>query len=157
MNLLKDYLIGLITVAIISAVLTTLTKNSKSCNQIIKMLCGIFMVITAISPIGKIQLHDLSVHISALSTEAKSLTEEGRLAAQQEREAIIKQQLEAYIIDKAHTLETEIQVEFTLSQDELQIPESIHIRGAVSPHTKSLLSQWIYKEFGIPEEQQQWN
>ena len=157
MPYVKDYIISLIAAAVICGILTTLTQKNKSCGVVVKMLCGIFMAVTVISPVAQLQFQDMNVHLDQLTSDADLLTQDGASVAQQEREAVIKQQLETYIIDKARKLETEIQVDLTLTQDELLLPQGISIRGAVSPHNMAIMSRWISDELGIPEENQRWN
>lgn len=157
MLFVKDYLTSLIAAAVICGIITTFTHKNKGCGAVVKMLCGIFMAVTVISPIAQLQLQDINVNLDQLTQEADLITQNGVSDSQQEQEAVIKQQLETYIIDKARKLETEIQVDLTLTQDELHLPQDIRIRGAVSPHNKAIIRQWINDELGIPEENQQWN
>ncbi len=156
-HFVKEYISSLIAAAVICGILTTLTQKNRSCGVVVKMLCGIFIAVTVISPIAQLQFEDINVHLDQLTSDADLLSQDCASAAMQERGAVIKQQLETYIIDKARKLETEIQVDLTLTQDESLLPQGISIQGAVSPHNMAILSRWLNDELGIPEENQQWN
>ena len=66
---------------------------------------------------------------------------------------VIKANTETYILDKATTMEVELNVEVTL--DGL-IPKKVILQGAVSPYTRASLSDWIAQQLGIPREAQIW-
>jgi hypothetical protein len=67
----------------------------------------------------------------------------------------IKEQCEAYILDKAEAFATRISAQFTL--DDEMVPVGCTIRGEVSSYVKEQLSQILQSDLGIPREAQRWN
>jgi hypothetical protein len=59
-------------------------------------------------------------------------------------------------LDKAQALNTALEVEVTLSDDEIPIPVKVRLSGKVSPYAKGRLQQIISEELGIERENQIW-
>ena len=77
-------------------------------------------------------------------------------AAAQEQAKIIKEQSQAYILDKAVSLGADISVAVTVSETTPPTPIEITVKGAVSPYVKTVLKDYLKEQFGIPEEAQKW-
>ena len=122
--------------------------------MLIKLLSGLFMMYTLLSPLLSMRLREFTQYWENLSSYADSTVCEGLLLAQTERETIIIQQAEAYILRKADSLGAELSVEILLSDG---IPDTVNISGTVSPYVKSQLSKWISDNLGIIAEAQYWN
>lgn len=157
MQWIKEYLISIIAAGIICGICVTLTQKNKACSAIIKMLGGIFLAVTLVAPIAKIQLEELTGYFAAISVDADALALEGSIAAQDETNAVIKHRLETYILDKADALGVQLDAVIELSDSDVPMPRSVKLSGAVSPYQKRLLSEMIADELGIPEGQQIWN
>ena len=75
------------------------------------------------------------------------------MAREAERD-IIKARIQAYILDKADSFGTQLDVEVILDQD--NIPTSVELRGNISPYAKAQLTGIITENLGIPKEYQLW-
>ena len=62
---------------------------------------------------------------------------------------IIKQRTQAYILDKAQALNTVLEVEVTLSDDDIPVPLKVRLKGKISPYAKGRLQATIAEDLGI--------
>ena len=74
--------------------------------------------------------------------------------AEQELRRIIIARTQTYIMDKAASFGVTVDVEVVLNE---YTPQSVILKGSVSPGAKAQLTAWITENLGIPKEAQQWN
>lgn len=156
MDSIKNYLISVIAAAIISGIATSIVDKKGTIGAITKLLTGLFLIITVISPLRKLDVGMLSDYYSEYSIQASHAVAQGEALAQDEITAIIKSQVEAYILDKASVLDMEIDVEVTMSGTQPSTPESVTIKGMVAPYGKQRLEQILCNDLGIAKENQFW-
>ena len=153
MDGLREYVIRVVAAALISGVVIRLTEGIGS-GEIIRMLCGLFMTLILLQPIiGRRELQ-WEFMLPQIRRQAEENVLEGVAAAEKIRQEFIMRQAETYISNRAAEMDTEIQAEIMLGEDNL--PESVVLTGAVSPLNKSRLTQIIASELGIPRERQEW-
>lgn len=153
MDSLREYVIGIVAAALLSGVVTRLTRNCAG-SEIIRMLCGVFMTIVLIQPIAGKKAFLWESTLPDITRQAESVSREGAAAADEIRREFIKQRAEAYILSRAETMETDIQANVSLGED--CVPVSVSIIGRLSPLNRSRLTQIIASELGIPKERQEW-
>lgn len=68
--------------------------------------------------------------------------------------SIIIQETQAYIWDKAHSLDLELQIELELNSD--RIPWEVYLTCVPTPWQKQQMQAILYEELGIPKERQIW-
>ena len=156
MEQIRQYLLSVIAAAILCGIVNTIIGKKGAYFAIVRLICGLFMALTVISPLVKIQLNDLTDYVNGLSWQANTAVANGEAMALDEMGAIIKAQTEAYILDKAVSMELDIDVEVTLSSEMPPIPCTVTVKGAVSPYAKEVLRKYIANDLGIPEEDQLW-
>lgn len=154
---LRDYLIGVISAAMICTVVMRLVRNYDTLGKIAKLMCGIFITYTVLSPLPAFDLSDLSGIASRYTAEAQEAADEGVQISQDALRQSIKERTEAYILDKAKSLEADLRVEVELSKDEIPVPKTVSIFGKTSPYAKKKLSSMIAEEIGVEMENQKWN
>ena len=153
MDGLREYVIRVVAAALISGVVIRLTEGIGS-GEIIRMLCGLFMTLILLQPIiGRRELQ-WEFMLPQIRRQAEENVLEGVAAAEKIRQEFIMRQAETYISNRAAEMDTQIQAEVMLGEDNL--PESAVLTGAVSPLNKSRLTQIIASELGIPRERQEW-
>ena len=153
---LREYILSLIAAAIICAIVACLVSGNTITGKMLRLLSGILMLITAITPLATISFHNISTFFDDINFAADAYVSEGERIANDEFSAIIKGQSEAYILDKATRMGLEIAVEVELDGGNNSIPRQIRITGEISPYEKGLLSEFITDNLGIPKECQQW-
>ncbi len=156
MDGIRQYLLSVIAAAILCGIVTGLSGNRGSQTKIIKLLCGLFLGITVISPLAKIQLDDFSAYIGDISLDGQEVVDRGAQITLEALSKSIKSQTEAYILDKAISLGLELEVEVTLNEENPPLPDSVSLKGSVSPFAKEKLKTWIENDLGIPEDKQRW-
>ena len=119
-------------------------------------MCAVFMIFTAISPLVNVRIGDFAGYIQDRSPQIESAICAGQEAAHTAISEIIKQQTQAYILNKAKQLEADIFADVEMNHYDPYVPESVRISGSVSPYAKQRLKQYIAEELGISEEQQTW-
>ncbi len=152
---LRQYILSLIGAALICCVVQNLIATSSSSKEVVHIICGVFMAITALSPIVKIEIPDLTSYIQPFFSTATEISNNAAESSREDMAVIIKKETRAYILEKADSYNMDIDVEVDLDEERL-VPDGITITGSVSPYDKVLLSDFIRKTFDIPEGQQQW-
>lgn len=153
---MKQYLLSIISAAIISGIVTKLMGEKGAQGAIGKLLAGLFLTFTVISPLRNVRLHDLTGFSSDYTRMAQLAVEEGKVVTAEALAQRIKQECEAYILDKARQLDTELAVTVTLNDEAIPAPVGICLRGSISPNSKKTLQTIILQDLGIPKEAQTW-
>ncbi len=150
---LRQYVISVVTAALICGIVSGIVQEGRA-KPLVRLLCGLVLSLTAIRPIAVIDLADLSDFSLGYAQEAESIAAAGKEMAHEAMEDIIKAGSEAYILDKASDLNTQINVEVTISDE--QLPVSAVISGEVSPYARKQLEAILQADMGIAKENQQW-
>lgn len=157
MDGIREYLIQVTAAGLICGVVNTLVGKKGSVAASVRVMTVILMVVTMASPLVKLRLTGISDFLNEIRFDGSLYAQQGSQASKDAVSDIIKERTEAYILDKAASLGADIRVELALSQDELPVPVSVTIYGAVSPVGKRRLQEVIRDELGIPLEAQKWN
>ena len=152
MNAIRSYLLSVTAAAMICAVVRYLIGKKGTGAGIIRVICGIFLTVTMISPLAEISLDHWSDYAADLSSDAEDAVDRGKEITRQAMDQVIKQQAEAYILDKAEKLDAEVTAEVINGTGELPAPERIILHGRVSPYVRKRLEEEIFKDLGVSEE-----
>lgn len=150
---LRQYAISVVAAAMICGVLSSLLQNSAA-KELVKLLCGLFLTVTVISPLVDIDFDALMEFSFPYTQEAEYVAARGENMARETIADIIKTETEAYILDKAAELNTELTVEVTVSDD--RIPVSAVLSGDISPYARQQLENILQRDLGIAKENQVW-
>lgn len=156
MAALKEYLLSITAAAIICVLVRRITTGMGSASRIIKVITGLFMSVTLISPLIQLDIDIVEEYFSNISYDADHIAAAGYEAANEEMNSIIINRLESYILDEAMRLGTDLEVEVKLSDSHPPQPERITIQGSISPYDKRRLMEYITKNLGVPQENQIW-
>ena len=157
MDWIRSYVLSIVAAGAISGICISMVPKNTSAGVIIKMLGGIFLTITMLAPLVRIRLDSLSDFTDQLAMDANLLVEEGSGATAQMQAAVIKQNLESYILDKAKELGVTLEVTVTMDANDPFVPSDVSLTGAVSPYNKQALARFIEEQLGIAEDRQVWN
>ena len=155
MGALASYLWRVICGAVICAVVDVFTEGRKSVRTTARLLSGIYLAITVLSPITDFSLTGILDRWDSIHYEAVDSVSYGEEQARIAKKQLIKESLEAYILKKAASNHMDIQVSVTVSEE--LMPVCVTISGRVSPVEKRRLQQIMEDEVGIPKEHQVWN
>lgn len=153
---LKQYVVSVATAAIICGIVTGMAPGGNL-QRILKMICGIFLALMVMEPITRMDADGLiSEFAISYNQEADSAAAFGEELARDSMTEYIKQESEAYILDKANDLGLTLDVEVILSRQTPPVPDSAVIRGNIPNNTKQWLEQLIVEDLGIAKEKLQW-
>lgn len=150
------YLYGVICVCLIIGILLRLTQGSAA-QGVVKLLCGAILAITVVSPFQNLDLDRELALLLPGSEEAARAAQAGEDMARKNLSAIIKEDAEAYILDKAAQLQGDLAVDITVSDEALPVPVAARMTGSVSPYARSQLEQVLTGDLGIPKENLRWS
>lgn len=157
METVAEYVIRIFIASAICSVLTAILSE-KASKGLIKVICGIFMTVTIISPLKKIDFPNVINQLKHFEVfEYDDAIAAGVSQANQSQEVLIKERVTAYILEKAASLGMNIDIDLTTSGEPSYIPNSIKIYGNYSPYSRKVLTAYLSEEIGIPEEYQHWS
>lgn len=149
----KAEVLSLVSAAVLCGILQSMMPGGTGKN-ILRMMCGVFLLLTVLEPVTSIRFPDLSEYLSGFEDAGEAVSAMGEEMALTERQQLIKLGLEAYILDKAAGMDPMPQVDVRV--DDQGRPTAIRIRGALSREDQSVLEQIITADLGIPKEEQEW-
>jgi len=155
MDSLQLWVFRILCAATISGVLITLPL-SESRKQLLRLCCGVFLMLTLLSGIPGLKLSEIPESILPQPGEIPLPVAEGEEMSADALRQLIIQETEAYILHKAAALEMDIRVDVFLAHGEYPVPESAVIQGTYTQEQKKSLSAIMEAELGIPEEDQRW-
>lgn len=150
---IRAYLLRVTAAAIIVSLVVALVRNNAG-QPVIRLIGGMFLCAVVLRPLSH-GLPEISLNLTSAPWHSSAdYAAEGSRAAQNEMADIITEELEAYILDKAASLNVTVEVEVLLSDDLL--PTAAYVTGIVPDSAQIELEQFIEKELGILKENQQW-
>ena len=156
MDSIRQYLLSLVVSAIICAMAKSVTSEKTFTGAITRLIAGIIMTLTVLSPVMTINIADLPILTTDLTDEAAAAAAAGKEMASSEMNSIIIQQTQAYILDKAADFGAALEVEVLMPQDSSSLPIGVILNGNVSPYAKTQLQRIIAEDIQITKENQQW-
>jgi hypothetical protein len=156
MEQVRTYLLSVIAAAVICSLVTAIPGKSGSISSVLKLMTGIFMAVTVLSPLVPFQLPNIQSYMDTFHADAITAVSAGQHMADSDMRQIIKSRVEAYILDKAAAYGVDLTVEVSLTDDEVPVPCGVKLSGAVSPYAKLTLSNMLVEDLGIRKEEQIW-
>lgn len=156
MDSVRQYLLSVVAAGLIGGAVKHLLPGKGTAAHMGKMLTGLFLAFTVISPLANVSLDRWDTECENLQQQAQAAVAAGEENSKTALYSGIKQRTEAYILDKAQSLAVQIAVEVTLSDDPIPVPVAVRLSGNISPYAKKQLQDILESELGIPKEAQQW-
>jgi len=156
MDEIRKYILSVIIAAIVSGILINLTGKNNTRNTIIKLLSGIYLSIAVISPLIQLDVSSAGNWMNFVNSDGELIAQRGKEEADEAIAHIIKTQTEAYILEKATTLNASLEVSVTLCDSSPAVPCEVTLCGDISPYAKKVLQNQISNELGISKENQIW-
>ena len=154
-----DWVRGIAGAALICAAATVLTPKGKVKN-VLKLLCGIVLVIAMLNPILNDKLPAMSMDISEYRKEADEIIGNAQEKENSLSRSIIEDELETYILDKAESLNVKLQsVQVTVKwgDEGCWYPYEVSLVEDIPLREQNLISNSIEAELGVPDERQYWS
>ena len=151
-----QYILSVGLASLLVAVIGEFSDRKSSTGTVIRMLCGLFLAFTAISPVADLNIEILDAFSRELDGDAASVVSVGRELRAESMQELIRQETEAYILDKARVLGCEIEATVSVGDGEIPVPESVLITGDISTSARRELEKLLEQDLGISKENQQW-
>lgn len=156
MSAVTGYFLRLVAAALIVCIVLSLAKT-EAAKRILRICCGAFIMLTALAPLASLRRDSFETLFSELMQESSQQAETAQEHSEELLIAIIKQNTEAYILDKAGELGAAVTVKVQLRCDgDYPVPESVRISGVFTQAQRQKLEQEIETALGIQKENQTW-
>ena len=103
MEALRQYVISVVAAAMLCGIVVRLFPNGSG-KQMGKLICGLFLAYTVLSPISRVDFSKLPDFSLRYMDDAEDAAAMGENLARDSMADIIKEETEAYILDKAADL-----------------------------------------------------
>lgn len=153
---IRNYLLSVVAAAVICGIVKRLLGDKGTQGAVAKLLTGIFLALTVVSPLAKVEIGRLADTAEDYRADGLAAAALGEEMTRQTLAESIKAQSEAYILDKAAALEVTLTVQVEVSDEEIPVPYRVRLAGKVSPYAKNKLSGIITEDLGIERERQIW-
>ncbi len=153
---IRQYLLSVISAALLCAILDGILGKKGTLGAVTKLVCGIFMMLTIVGPWANIRLDGFLDTVDGLSLDGEMVSAQASAEARESMAAVIKEQTEAYILDKAKSMGVQLTVEVSLDGSDVPLPVGVTISGSISPYGKRKLTEIISQDLGIEAEEQIW-
>lgn len=157
MEKIAMYILSVTAAGIICGIAKSLLGNKGGTAEMGKLLVGIFFAIAVVQPLTNIEFVGLDRYLDGISADSKVWTDDGINMSQEAVSGIIKDRVEAYILDKATEMHADLSVEVFVEPGAPPQLSEVIISGDVSPYVKERLNRMMMEELGLTEEQQIWN
>ena len=154
MSHLGDYVLSVISASVISAIVCSFFGEKGGISSVLRVICGLFLTFVVINPLVTLDFSRIYNYLDSFNLEGLDAASAGENMAGEAEGNIIKSRVQAYILDKADSFGTSLEVEVILDQD--HIPVSVELQGNISPYTRAQLTEIIEEDLGIPKEHQLW-
>ena len=159
MEVVRGYLLRLTAGAFLSAGLLALIPKGTS-KKAAAVLCGLVMLLLALTPLAQLDYDALSEAISRLELEKEEARTGIEIRNQELVARIISGRVQAYILDKAVQCGAALddaQVTLRWSTDGYWYPQSVRLITSGPAAENSRLAQIIEADLGIPRARQEWS
>lgn len=154
MQALGEYIVSVSAAAFVCAIAGSLMPKGPS-REILKLVCGLFLAFTVIQPVSHMEIPELSELTEGLTAEGDSASAAGEEMMEQAIRESIKEQLEAYILDKAESLGLTVSAEIRLHPD-THYPKTVHLTGDAAPVLRQKLTEALSEDLDINQEDILW-
>ena len=159
MEVVRGYLLRLTAGAFLSAGLLALIPKGTS-KKAAAVLCGLVMLLLALTPLAQLDYDALSEAISRLELEKEEARTGIEIRNQELVTRIISGRVQAYILDKAAQCGAALddaQVTLQWSTDGYWYPQSVRLVTSGPAEENSRLAQIIEADLGVPRTRQEWS
>lgn len=153
MEALRQYIISVVAAALICGIITGLFPKGAA-REVMKLVCGLFLAYTVLRPMAGAELGHLEDLPFSFSSQGEAAAALGIQMAEESMAQFIKEETQAYILDKASKLGLTLEADVTL--DEENIPVAVTLRGQASPYDRSRLERMLTQDLAIAKENLQW-
>lgn len=150
------YVLTLTAASVLCGIARQLVGEKGTVGSLLKMLTGIFILFTAISPLISVRLGSVDDFLTNFKVESQQSAAQGRDDAKNVLRDIIIEKTSTYILDKAREYGADLSVEVMVEDSDVPTPCAVTVRGLIAPFAKQQMQAMIRDDLGIPLEEQIW-
>lgn len=140
---------------LVSFVLALLPKGKI--RAIFKFCGALLLILVVITPLTKLDVEAFAQAIAKQQMQIEQMRTGVEINNREILSELIKQQSEAYVLDKAESLGITVTVDITLNEEgDYPYPGSVILSGNASQEDQQYLSKIIAEDIGVPTECQEW-
>ena len=148
---LRSYLLAIVAVSLLTAILLGLLPKG-GVRRAAGLTCAMALAVVVLRPVAA-----LDGAIARLEMESEQLRTGVEVKNRELVAAIIKQNAETYILDKAASMNMELRAEVTVeSGSGYPYPTAVTLTGSPTLEQRQALSACIAENLAIPAERQTW-
>ena len=146
-----------VVAAALAVSLISVIPMKRSLRRVISAGCGALLLLTVLTPLLRLRDVDPRDYLSQFEID-DSLIDGALRDGQTRARALIKEQTEAYIWDKAAAMGAEVRAQVTLAalSEHYSYPYAVTLTGRWTASQRQALSGYIAQTLGIPPERQTW-
>lgn len=154
---LGTWLTSIAATALIAAIARALSEKTPAIRPV-SYICGLLMILVILGPIAEISFESLSSYVAAYKIEADDITGGVEIDNKEILASIIREDTQAYILDKAKTLgfDCSVEVETEMGENGYPYPSRVTITAEPTAEQKEALSKLIESDLAIPSDRQEW-
>ena len=151
---MTGYILSVTCAGVLAAILRVLAGEGAM-GKLMKLLSGLFLALTVLSPLVKIEIPDPARWLEDYMAEGAAAAQAGEVMAKEYSASIISAEVEAYILDKAADLGCAISAKVGL--DDGGLPRSVVLSGDIPTAQKAELTRMLARDLGLGEEAVTWS
>lgn len=154
-----DWIRSIAAAALIASLAMALTPKGKV-QRVLKVVCGVLLIIAIISPLTDGGTENISVDLAEYRAKADKIADTAEENDMNLSRGIIEREFEEYILDKASEIGVFLQsadVTVEWGTDGYWYPCEVTLEGEITTGDRNRLSAVIESELGIPTDRQNWS
>lgn len=153
---LRSYLLAIVAVSLLTAILLSLLPKG-GVRRAAGLTCAMALAVVVLRPAAVLDGESLSRAIARLEMESEQVRTGVEVKNRELVAAIIKQNAETYILDKAASMGLELLAEVTVEGGSgYPYPAAAVLTGSPTPDQQKKLEAYITENLAIPAERQTW-
>lgn len=154
---IRGYLLGLAAAALLCALVRALLPKGQM-RRIGTVFCGVFLALCALQGARGLDLSEFAAQLSRERMDAEQTISGVEVRNRELLAAIIKDKLEAYILDKAAQMGLELTVSVTVQSDgAYPYPSHVRLCGTATAQQRAALGRYIEENLAVLQEEQEWS
>ena len=156
---IRGYLLSIVAVCLLTALARSLIPEG-GVRRVASVVCALLLVLCALSPLLQLDIDAVAQSLARIQMENETLRTGVAVKNRELVSQIIKQNTQAYILDKADEIGaelSEVTVTAQWSSDGYWYPHEAEIVSSAADDQKSRLSDYIQTQLGISISDQNWS
>ena len=156
-NMVKNYFLAVAAVSFLVCLVSDLLPKTGVGNAA-RFIGSLILVLSVITPITQINPEDISAAISQFHIQTVQRNSGIEVNNQKLIAELIKDQCEAYVLNKAEEQGMDISVDISVcvNKGDYPYPETIRFSGTVSQADRQYIMDVTERDLGIPQSRQEW-